>query len=156
MIQLLLSRFVIHCNWMLQPFIFKKIFRDFYTVQFLGFFLLSTLSFYRGDSLMLDGKERDDLQFLQVTSFNYSALNSLVSENCLKFWLPCVFVFVILWGRDVISLLTGPIGFLTCCNLIHHPSLFKILNLLWLLEIFVFKTYLGFWASFFESFSVKL
>ena len=40
---------------------------------------MSKLSFYEEDLLMLRGTENDDLQFLQLTSHNYSALNSVMS-----------------------------------------------------------------------------
>ena len=61
---------------------------------------------------MLRGRENDDVQFLQVISYNYSALNSVMPQNFLKFLL--LYVFNFLWARHLVLLLTGPIGFLRC------------------------------------------
>ena len=64
----------------------------------------------------------DDLQFLQLTSYKHSALKNVMLYNCFEVSasLSICYVFVILRSRDVVSLLKSPIGFLRCCNLIHH------------------------------------
>ena len=71
----------------------KKSFRDFYTVQCLGYILVvvTTLLFSRENSMMLGWREKDDQQFLQVTSYKYSALNCVAK---LFEVLACLFVFV--------------------------------------------------------------
>ena len=60
----------------------KKMFSRFIYCSIFGFLfvVVSTLSFYWENSLMFGCGEKDDLQFLRVTSYKFSALNSVMSK----------------------------------------------------------------------------
>ena len=55
-------------------------------------FVISTNSFYKEEALMFRWEANEELYFLQTTYYTYSALNTVMMYNCLKFWLLPVFI----------------------------------------------------------------
>ena len=156
MIHPLLLCFVIHCDWLLRPFNFKK--KVFKICILFNFCVSSCCRVYVLRCPFL-GKARWCLDEEKRMIYSYCGLN-LINIVPLIVWcrqivwsfgffvcLLCICYFVGSWRGLIIIRLSWLSEVLQL-----NSSLFvEILNLLWLLEIFVSKTNLCFWAlSFFE------
>ena len=123
------------------------------------FVVISMQSFYKENPIDFQMRTKWCFTALQITYHKCSTLNT-VAQNCLWSFGFCLF-FVILSSRDLVSLMTGPIGFLNCCILIKLFLWNQILCLLWHLKKncfsnvwkkIAFLSFVIFWNCFFGRF----